>query len=99
MLWVMGGYGLWEVNFGSKLRFGGGSNLWVTGVYGLSQVWVMTGSTVATQNLDPPAIARDLLVVNDVVPEARWAYNLLEPAGEAKFREVVNAVRGMTAGL
>ena len=53
----------------------------------------------ATRSIDPPAIARDLVVVNDIAPEARWAYNLLEPAGEAKFREVVNVVKGMTAGL
>lgn len=53
----------------------------------------------ATRSIDPYAIARDLIVVNDIAPKARWAYNLLEPAGEAKFREVVNAVKGMTAGL
>ncbi|KAF8801965.1 hypothetical protein BYT27DRAFT_7261619 [Phlegmacium glaucopus] len=53
----------------------------------------------ATRSIDPPAIARDLVMVNDIAPEARWAYNLLELAGEAKFREVVNAVKGMTAGL
>ncbi|KIM78064.1 hypothetical protein PILCRDRAFT_824776 [Piloderma croceum F 1598] len=53
----------------------------------------------ATRSIDPPAVARDLVVVNDIAPEARWAYNLLEPGGEAKFREVVNAVKGMTAGL
>lgn len=55
----------------------------------------------ATRSIDPPAIARGLVVVNDIAPQApgRWAYNLLEPAGEAKFREVVNAVKGLAAGL
>lgn len=53
----------------------------------------------ATRGIDPPAIARDLIVVNDTAPEARWAYNLLEPAGKAVFRQVVSAVKGMTAGL
>lgn len=48
-----------------------------------------------TRNIDPPGIARDLTVVNDIAPEARWAYNLFEPAGEAKFREVVNTVKTM----
>ncbi|KAF9471552.1 hypothetical protein BDN70DRAFT_938861 [Pholiota conissans] len=53
----------------------------------------------ATQRIDPPTIARDLVIVNNIAPAARWAHNLLEPAGEAKFREVVNAVMGMTQDL
>ncbi|KAF8891926.1 hypothetical protein CPB84DRAFT_1783853 [Gymnopilus junonius] len=52
-----------------------------------------------TRSIDPPAIARDLVIVSDIAPEARWAYNLLEPVGEAKFRQVVNAVKRMTDGL
>ncbi|KAF8182298.1 hypothetical protein BJ912DRAFT_978519 [Pholiota molesta] len=64
-------------------------------LYGLSAF----GPKFCTRRIDPPAIARDLVLVNDTAPEARWAYNLLEPAGEAKFREVVNAVKEMTAGL
>ncbi|KDR72356.1 hypothetical protein GALMADRAFT_102070 [Galerina marginata CBS 339.88] len=52
-----------------------------------------------TRRIDPPAIARDLVVINDTAPADRWAYNLLEPTGEAKLREIVNAVKGMSAGL
>ena len=52
-----------------------------------------------TRHIDPPAIVRDPVVANDIAPEAQWAYNLLQPAGEAKLREVVNAVKGMAAEL
>ena len=53
----------------------------------------------ATRSIDPSAIARDLAIVNDTAPAARWMYNLLEEAGEAKLREIVNAVKGMAAAL
>ena len=53
----------------------------------------------ATTNLSPPEIPRDLQRLNDVAPEDRWAYNLLEPAGEAKLREIVGIVKTMAAVL
>ncbi|KAH9481476.1 hypothetical protein JR316_0006003 [Psilocybe cubensis] len=67
--------------------------------YGLSafgpQFCVYSLDTV-TRSIDPPGVARDLTIVNDIAPENRWAYNLFEPSGEAKLREVVNAVKEMT---
>ena len=41
-LWVMGGYGIWEVDLGVKSGFSGRPNLWVTG---LCELRVMGGST------------------------------------------------------
>ena len=47
-LWIWG----W---FGYKIWFGDGPNLWVMGLYGLRQVWVMKGSTVDIIFPDRPA--------------------------------------------
>jgi hypothetical protein len=71
-------------------------------LYGLStfgpQFCVYTYDS-ATRSVDPTAIARDLAIINDTAPEARWMFNLLEEAGEAKLRDIVNAVKGMAAAL
>ncbi|KAG5639724.1 hypothetical protein H0H81_000004 [Sphagnurus paluster] len=53
----------------------------------------------ATGTISPPAITRDLNAANDAAPEAQWAYNLLEPAGEEKLREVVCVIKEIAAGL
>lgn len=49
-----------------------------------SQICIYAFDT-ATVSLDPPAIARDLVVVNDSAPETGGAYDLLQPKGEAKL--------------
>ena len=43
----------------------------------------------------PPLIAPDRNIVNDVAPEERWNYKLLEEAGAEKFREIVAEVKAM----
>ena len=42
------GYGIWEsLAHLAGNRLGGHEKVWVTGVYGLSQVWIKTEATVA----------------------------------------------------
>jgi hypothetical protein len=54
----------------------------------------------ASQALTPPEIARDLRIVNDTVPAARWAHNFLDAGvGEAKLLEVVQSIRDMCDAL
>jgi hypothetical protein len=45
--------------------------------------------TKETRVLSPSLIAPDPNIVNDVAPEERWNYELLEAAGEEKFRAMV----------
>lgn len=40
-------------------------------------------------------IARDPDIIDDVAPQARRSYELLEPAGEIKFRSIVAEVKAM----
>ena len=43
------GYGIWEsLAHLAGNRLGGHEKVWVTGVYGLSQVWIKTEATVVT---------------------------------------------------
>ena len=54
----------------------------------------------ASRILTPlPEILLDPHFLNDEAPEDRWAYNLLEEAGEAKLREIVGHVKAMAAAL
>lgn len=47
----------------------------------------------------PLAIARHLTRVNDTAPLSRWNYNILEPAGEQKFRTIVDEIMAECAQL
>jgi hypothetical protein len=40
----------------------------------------------------PQAIPRDPILVTDTAPADRWAFDILEPAGEARFREVIQEI-------
>ena len=43
------GYGIWEsLAHLAGTRLGGHEKVWVTGVYGLSQVWIKTEATVVS---------------------------------------------------
>jgi len=44
-----------------------------------------------TNRVTPPSIPRDPEIVNDIAPQARWKYELLEADGEAKFRPIIVA--------
>lgn len=56
---------------------------------------------VVTPDADivPRAIARQITRVNDTAPESRWNYDILEPAGEQKFRQVVDEIKAACARL
>jgi hypothetical protein len=41
----------------------------------------------------------DSNIVNDVAPEERWHYELLEAAGEVKFRAIVADVEAMAQDI
>lgn len=71
-------------------------------LYGLSAVgprFAVYEYTVATGVLDPEleAIAKHsrLDIGDDVAPAARWEYDLFEPRGEGKMREIVREVKEM----
>ena len=60
--------------------------------------------SVDTENpharIQPTAIRRfDPEVVNDVAPEDRWAYDILGPSGEERFRAVVEEIKTHCAAL
>ncbi|KAF8514939.1 hypothetical protein BU17DRAFT_94016 [Hysterangium stoloniferum] len=52
-----------------------------------------------TNRVSPPLIPRDRDVVNDVAPQERWKYELLEVGGEAKFRSLVAELKAMAQGI
>ncbi|KAF9505885.1 hypothetical protein BS47DRAFT_1489623 [Hydnum rufescens UP504] len=47
----------------------------------------------------PALIAADAHLLNDIAPQDRWAFDILNDEGEAKLREVVAAVKAMAANL
>ncbi|KAJ7173559.1 hypothetical protein C8R46DRAFT_116798 [Mycena filopes] len=53
-----------------------------------------------SRELTPAGIPRDLRVVNDTAPAARWAHDFLDAGeGEAKLLEVVRSIRDMCDAL
>jgi len=42
--------------------------------------------------ITPRAIPRDPIMVTDTAPADRWAFDILEPAGEARFQEVIQEI-------
>jgi hypothetical protein len=75
-----------------------GPNLPVPKLYGISAMgtcFSVYEYTKETGRLTPPMIARDPDIINDVAPQTRWNYELLEPAGEVKFRSIVAEVKVM----
>ena len=55
--------------------------------------------TTETRILKPKLITPDPDIVNDIAPEDRWAFDVLNDEGEAKLREVVTEVKAMAANL
>ena len=55
--------------------------------------------TKESRVLSPPLIAPDPNIVNDVAPEERWNYELLEATGEEKFRAIVADVKAMSQDM
>jgi len=55
--------------------------------------------TTETRALQPKLIMPDADIVNDIAPEDRWAFDVLNDQGEAKLREVATAAKAMAANL
>jgi len=55
--------------------------------------------TKATRVLLPRAIAPDPKIVNDIAPQERWNYELLEASGEEKFKAIVAEVKAMAHNI
>lgn len=55
--------------------------------------------TPATKELIPVRIMPDPRFIIDTAPKAQWGHNILDPAGEAKLREIVAEVKAMSAAL
>ena len=72
-------------------------NLVIPKLYGVSAMGTCLAVYEYSQEMGvlPLAIPRDLESVNDVTPADRWTLELLEPAGEAKMRELVALVKAM----
>ena len=77
-------------------------NLVIPKLYGVSAM----GTRLAvydyskeTNQLTPRAIASDPKDTTDVAPADCWTHELLEPAGEAKMRELVASIKAMCADI
>ena len=56
--------------------------------------------TKATRILLPHAITPDPnIIINDVAPQERWNYELLEASGEEKFKAIVAEVKAMAVNI
>ena len=55
--------------------------------------------TSETRTLEPALITADAHVLNDVAPQNRWAFDMLDEEGEKRLREVVVAAKSMAANL
>ncbi|KAF8885689.1 hypothetical protein CPB84DRAFT_124313 [Gymnopilus junonius] len=49
--------------------------------------------TPSNRRLTPPRILPQLDVVTDVAPSERWQYDIMEPQGEAKLKELVAEIK------
>jgi hypothetical protein len=81
-----------------RFRELGSLNLPVTKLYGISAMgtcFSVYEYTKETNRVTPPSIPRDQDVIDDVAPESRWNYELLEADGEAKFRLIVAEVKAI----
>ncbi|GLB39331.1 hypothetical protein LshimejAT787_0604930 [Lyophyllum shimeji] len=77
-----------------------GRNLVIPTLYGISAMgtrFAIYEYLKDTAMLNPPFIVRNPQYVTDVAPAERWNYELLEPAGEAKFKELVASIKAMCA--
>jgi len=77
-------------------------NLVIPKLYGVSAI----GTRLAiyeylkeSNQLTPPTISRDPKYMIDVAPADRWTHELLEPAGEAKLKELVASIKAMCADI
>ena len=77
-------------------------NLVIPRLYGVS----VMGTCLAiyeyskeTNQLTPHAIASDSQCMTDVAPADRWTHELLEPAGEAKVKELVALIKAMCTDI
>lgn len=66
---------------------------------GTSLSFYTLDTTNADAEIVPAAIPRHPSKVNDTAPAARWAYDILEPAGEEQFRNVVEEIWAECANL
>ncbi|THU94490.1 hypothetical protein K435DRAFT_156921 [Dendrothele bispora CBS 962.96] len=77
-------------------------NLQIPTLYGLSCMgtrFAVYEYTAETRILEPEAIPRDRRLINDVAPETRWEYEMLETSGETRMKEIVQAVKAMCQAL
>jgi hypothetical protein len=85
-----------------RFRELGSPNLPMPKLYGISAMgtcFSVYEYTKETNRVAPPSIPRDLDTVNDVAPQARWKYELLEADGEAKFRSIVAEVKAIAQAI
>ncbi|KAJ8703303.1 hypothetical protein PTI98_001937 [Pleurotus ostreatus] len=52
--------------------------------------------TTANNQLLPVRIIPDPRFLIDTAPKEQWSYDILDPAGEAKMREIVEEVKAMS---
>ncbi|KAG9223504.1 hypothetical protein PLEOSDRAFT_1088304 [Pleurotus ostreatus PC15] len=55
--------------------------------------------TTANNQLLPVRIIPDPRFLIDTAPKEQWSYDILDPAGEAKMREIVEEVKAMSVDL
>src|SRR5882762_7608301 len=85
-----------------RFRELGSPNLPIPKLYGISAMgtcFSVYEYTKETNRVAPSSIPRDPDTVNDVAPQARWKYELLEADGEAKFRSIVTEVKAIAQAI
>ena len=73
--------------------------LWAVSAMGTKLSFYHLEVVIPDVDIVPHAIARQIARVNDAVPESSWNYDILEPAGEQKFRQVVDQIKAACARL
>ena len=73
--------------------------LWAASAMGTKLSFYHLDVITPDADIVPRAIARQITRVNDTAPESRWNYDILEPAGEQKFRQVVDEIKAACARL
>lgn len=79
-----------------------GRNIVIPKLYGISAVgtrFTIHDYDKKTQAFNPAAIPCHPQSLTDVAPADRWAYELLEPAGEARMKELVEEIKAMCAEI
>jgi len=79
-----------------------GQNLVIPKLYGISAIgtrFSVYHYNKETRILSPPSVPRDSMQLADIAPVNQWNIDLLENAGEEKFKEIVAEIKAMCEAI